>query len=158
MKHKKKIRMGIQVKIIIPTIIVNIIIFLVMGIVIYENVSKRYIMLGGSEALSVTNLTSSLIDGDQVLEIAQTKVRSKSYDEISDMLMNVKENTGLAYVYIIGEVDGSLKYIFDTSEDVADEFDDIEMEYVNELISILNGNTYCTDEIERSEYGILLTA
>lgn len=158
MEQKNKVKIGIRGKILIPTIIVNLLICITMGIAVYRNVRGKYIAQGAKEALSVAQLTESMIDSSALSDFIATSEYGDNYNKVFAVLDNAERNTGLKYVYIVSRVDGSLKYVMDSSDPDIREFTDIEAAYEEDWIKVLGGEAFTTTEIEISEYGKLLTA
>ena len=157
-QKRKKPVIGIRTKVLIPILLINIVSFLLLGIVVYQETRTKLIEEGRNTALSVANLTSSRIDTDKLKNVAEHLERDEDYWSIFEILSNTENNTDVAYAYIVGQYEGGYRYLLSTTDTDDTAFEDVYPEYIEDTKKSFETDGYCTSEIEYSEFGTLLTA
>lgn len=155
---KRKWRIGLRAKLIIPIIIINIVSFLLMGVVIYRNVRSELVETGRKSALSVARHLRSLVDVDILENVADTLERNGDYWTIFRTLKNAEDTCDISSAYIVGKVGDEYRYLVDTTDTDATAFEVVWDEYLEDTVKAFENEEYCTEEIEESEFGTLLTA
>ncbi len=86
----------------------------IIGAFSYLNYKENLIKLAGDKALSVAESVAATIDGDEFARIDQTNTKNDYFYSAQDLLSNIKEKTGFAYVYTMVEEDAdNFKYVID---------------------------------------------
>ena len=157
-QKRKKPVIGIRTKVLIPILLINIVSFLLLGIVVYQEIRTKLIEEGRNSALSVAKLTSSRIDTEKLKNVAEHLARDEDYWSIFEFLSNTEDNTNVTYAYIVGQYEGGYRYLVDTTDTEETAFEDVYPEYLEDTKKSFETDGYCTSEIEHSEFGTLLTA
>ncbi|HWQ79113.1 MAG TPA: methyl-accepting chemotaxis protein [Anaerovoracaceae bacterium] len=110
--QKKIERKGtIGTKIIILLILSIIISSLSIGIFSYLNYKDNSLKINGEKALSVAQSIASGIDGDKFDQYQNTGVTDGYYNQIKDMMSEIKQRNDLTYVYSLVDSGSDFKYI-----------------------------------------------
>lgn len=127
-----------------------------MGIVIYVNVREQIIDQAGTDALVITEVASDLIDADYLQDFMLTEELNDSYEKMQKLMEKIEGNDNIAYAYILGNVDDTIKYVVTSTYG---QVENLEEEYVSDIWPVLEGQNYYAKEIEYSEeYGNSITA
>ncbi|MDD5934364.1 MAG: methyl-accepting chemotaxis protein [Clostridiales bacterium] len=127
-----------------------------MGIVIYVNVREQIIDQAGTDALVITEVASDLIDADYLQDFMLTGELNDSYEKMQKLMEKIEGNNNIAYAYILGNVDDTIKYVVTSTYG---QVENLEEEYVSDIWPVLEGQNYYAKEIEYSEeYGNSITA
>ncbi len=151
---KKRVRFSIRNKILISTLLCNILICLIMGATIYRYVEKSYVKTGSADALSMAKISASQIDGDNLNALKTGDEGTDAYKSVLAQLNNITENAGVANIYTVGQRDGKLVYLVDGSKDDPSSIGDaVEDGYVTEMTTAMQDeNGYTAGKIEE-DYG-----
>ena len=73
---------------------------------------KRY----ASEAVTIAKLAASYLDGDEMVRYSITREKDAEYERLAAILDNIKEQSGVLYLYVVKPVsEDSTVYLFDAS-------------------------------------------
>lgn len=113
MKRRTR-KLGIGAKIIIPTVIVNIIVCILIGSVITSKAKSGMITVGGQVAKSVAQASTGKFNPNQISVLIGAKSINPDTSAVQDILNTVLENYDVTDVSILG-VDGeSVFYVVST--------------------------------------------
>lgn len=136
-KHleKKKIHLGIRIKILIPVVLINVFIGVVLSVVIMAEFKSQCIETGAQGALSVVTLANARINGDTLQKLADEGADSSSYILVYNSIEDIVDSVGVERIYTVGyDASGSLRYLVDINKDesegievgtAVDEFDSL---------------------------------
>lgn len=155
-----KVKFSLKYKILIPVIISNVVICLAMGILVYRNVERNYILLGSDTATSLAKVAASTIDAASEKSIEPGDEDSLIYSTVLASLQRIQSNADIKYIYTLGEQDGKYVYIVDgdTSADKAAIGDAYPSKYDAELKSAMGGKAVATDYIDNSDGDHLISS
>lgn len=140
---------SIQNKILIPVSILIICISVFSGIGSYFQLKNAIISMGIEEArLAATNV-SKVIDQEKLQHLKKGDEQSKDYQEILQLMRNLKEDSGIKYLYTL-TTDGNQVYFgvdTDTTNNQAKIGDRFEDNY-QQLKSAFQGQTYSSPAID----------
>lgn len=149
--RKSKIRKSkIQTKLMVPIIIMTVIFNILVCFFTYQAVERRYIQLGGKEAIAVLNMMEGSIDGDEVEQLRTEDGREELYSEMYSYINALKLRTDVKYIYIVGEVEGTYRYIFEDDDEIG-ELELLDKEYIKEVETALSGVSYVVQKIETTD-------
>lgn len=130
-KRQKTRKLTIGMKILIPIICINFIAFLIMSITSYESAKQGLTDIAGNEALSVAIKAEKTLTTEHKYifrNITEETKNNKTYSEVLGTLSKFK-NENVPYIYILGEKNGEICYLLDTSlKNRRNLFDKIEYE------------------------------
>ena len=158
MKQKTR-KMGIKLKILIPTILVILATCALLGINSYTQISNGMVAMGVEQAEMAATVAAMAVDGDKVAGLEPGDEGTAEYEAVLKNLRSIQETCGIAYLYIL-YTDGVNVYYgvdTDTSEDqsaIGEEFDSS----YEELKSVFEGENYVQDYIDETEFGDLISA
>lgn len=122
-KRSKRFGISIRLKILIPTILMNIIIATVLCTLILEEFNAQCIETGARGALSIVTLAEARINGDTMLKLASDGSESTSYIIVYDAIESIVDSVGVDRIYTVGyNTDGTLCYLVDINADKSDGF------------------------------------
>lgn len=158
MKQKTR-KMGIQLKIMIPTIIVLLLACLFMGGSSYVQISNGMVEVGVEQAEMAAAIAVAVVDGDKLMDLEPGDEGTANYNEVLENLRNIQETCGIEFLYTL-YTDGSTVYYgvdTDDSEDQCAIGDEFESSY-EEMAGVFAGENYVQDYIDKTEYGDLISA
>ncbi|MDR2578837.1 MAG: SpoIIE family protein phosphatase [Chitinispirillales bacterium] len=128
----------------------------------YKTFMKSVLARYEEFAVSILNLALSYIDGDDMQICLKTGEKSAKYEETQKRLNNIKETTGVKYLYSFTPVDGKIVYIvcaFTKAEGGQNTLLDVD-EYPDELYRLLAAITEGIHIIPNNtdEYGYVMSA
>lgn len=158
MKQKTR-KMGIQLKIMIPTIIVLIVACVFMGGSSYTQISNGMVEIGVEQAKMAANIAVTVVDGDLLVALQPGDEKSRAYQSVLESLRTIQETCGIEFLYTLYTDGETVYYGVDTddSEDQCAIGDEFESSY-EELAGVFAGEEYVQDYIDESEYGDLISA
>ena len=153
MKEKKGMRFSIKMKIILGSILVNILICVVMGVLIYKYVSESYIKNASEYTLAVCKVAAYGINGNllDLLEVGSDE--SYANTVIQEELAKVDANANLYAIYTVGERDGKMVYLTQPADYGYAIGKEVESQYVEEMKTALSKGEYVSGYMEKSPEG-----
>lgn len=149
---------SIRNKILIPVSLLIIVISVCSGIGSYWQLRNSVIDMGIEEArLAATNV-SKIIDQEKLQHLKKGDEQSKDYQEILQLMRNLKEDSGIKYLYTL-TTDGNQVYYgvdTDTTNNQAKIGDRFEDNY-QQLKSAFQGQTYSSPAIDYEGSDRLIT-
>ncbi|MCR4923670.1 MAG: methyl-accepting chemotaxis protein [Lachnospiraceae bacterium] len=144
--NKKGIRFSIRNKIIVGSVLVNILICLVLSVVIYNFVYKSYVDQVSADTLAIVQISADEINGNLLNLLEKGSDESYANIVVKEILEKISAQTNANSIYTIGERDGSMVYLTDISgTSIGDE---VEPEFVEEAKEAKESNGYITGKIE----------
>ena len=158
MKQKTR-KMGIQLKIMIPTIIVLIVACVFMGGSSYTQISNGMVEIGVEQAKMAADIAVTVVDGDLLVGLQPGDEKSRAYQSVLESLRTIQKTCGIEFLYTLYTDGETVYYGVDTddSEDQCAIGDEFESSY-EELAGVFAGEEYVQDYIDESEYGDLISA
>lgn len=109
-----KVRFGLRIKFTFIFLIFAAVISAAVRQAAYSSLEELVLIKYSESAIAAANLAASVIDGDKLLEYAETLKTDKAYDETLKRLNNIKRHTKVTYLYVIKPVaKDSTIYIFE---------------------------------------------
>lgn len=158
MKQKTR-KMGIKLKILIPTVLVILVTCAFLGINSYTQISNGMIAMGVEQAEQAATIATMAVDGDKLVGLEPGDEGTANYEDVLKNLRNIQETCGIEYLYTL-YTDGETVYYgvdTDTSEEQCTIGEEFESSY-EELKGVFEGENYVQDYIDETEYGDLITA
>lgn len=149
-------RYKIMWKLLIPLIVTIMALTVALGCIAYKMSLNGAIKQGGGEALSLGALALEVIDEEDVKRIRETS-DPDSHLRIDETVKRIIDKTNLQYIYMIGEVDGKYRYLYDYNE-IENVGKALEEYYYEETENAFQGESYYLEEIESSNYGNIISA
>lgn len=158
MKQKTR-KLGIQLKIMIPTILVLIVACVFMGGSSYVQINNGMVELGVEQAEMAADIAVTVVDGDAIMGLQPGDEDSAGYQKVLKSLREIQKTCGIEFLYTL-YTDGTTVYYgvdTDDSEDQCAIGEEFESSYT-EMASVFAGENYVQDYIDETEYGDLISA
>ena len=148
MKQKTR-KMGIQLKIMIPTIIVLIVACVFMGGSSYTQISSGMVEIGVEQAKMAADIAVTVVDGDLLVGLQPGDENSRAYKSVLESLRTIQKTCGIEFLYTLYTDGETVYYGVDTdeSEDQCAIGDEFESSY-EELAGVFAGEEYVQDYID----------
>ena len=158
MKQKTR-KLGIQLKIMIPTIIVLILACVFMGGSSYVQISNGMVEVGVEQAKMAADIAVTVVDGDLLVGLQPGDEGSAAYQKTLESLRTIRETCGIEFLYTLYTDGETVYYGVDTddSEDQCAIGDEFESSY-EEMAGVFFGEEYVQGYIDKTEYGDLISA
>ncbi|MBP5304960.1 MAG: HAMP domain-containing protein [Lachnospiraceae bacterium] len=153
MNKKKGMRFSIRLKIVLGSILVNLLICLVMGITIYKFVSDSYIKSASEDTLAMSKLAAYQINGNLLALLEEGSDESYANTVIQSEMDQVDQNANLSAIYTIGERDGKYVYLSQPASEGIAIGADIEADYIEEISTAFKMNGHVSGYIEKDKNG-----
>ncbi len=158
-QKQKTRKMNIQMKILLPALVIMLVVCAIMGSLMYSTGQRGYMKAGTEKSHMAANIASSMIDGDVIAECHAGEHGSDLYNKELASLREIKSTCGILYMYTIYQKDGQLYYGVDTDESegqlqLGEKYDD----EADPVLTALNGTDYIRDRIVSNEYGNLISS
>lgn len=112
---KKRI-FGLRAKFAVLFLLFAVIIMFSVGAVTYRTYRSSMMKRYASEAVTIAKLAASYLDGDELVRYSITRERDEEYDQLEAILDNIKEQSGVLYLYVVKPVsEDSTVYLFDAA-------------------------------------------
>ena len=153
-----KAKRSIKVKILVPISLLVTFICIGIGLVSYHQLQKNMIQMGIEEARLAASNVSKVIDAKQLQNIQKGDEHTAEYQNILKLMRNMKENSGIKYLYTLTTDHNKVYYGIDTDNTsnrakIGDEF----VENYAYLTPAFSGQIQSSPTIDHSEDGDLIT-
>ncbi len=158
MKQKTR-KMGIQLKIMLPTVLVLMLACLFMGGSSYVQISNGMVEVGVEQAEMAADIAVAMVDGDKLIGLEPGDEGTANYQAVLASLRSIQETCGIEFLYTL-YTDGTKVYYgvdTDDSEEQCAIGEEFESSYA-ELAGVFAGENYVQDYIDETEYGDLISA
>jgi len=158
MKQKTR-KLGIRLKIMIPTVLVLIVACVFMGGSSYVQISNGMVEMGVEQAKMAADIAVTVVDGDLLENLQPGDEHSRAYQSVLESLRTVQETCGIEFLYTLYTDGETVYYGVDTddSEDQCAIGEEFESSY-EEMAGVFAGEEYVQDYIDETEYGDLISA
>ena len=156
--QRKKVKLSIRMKILIPATILIIAICVSMGVYAYTCIHDGMVDMGVEEAQMAAQIVVDILDADVLETLEPGCEEKKEYQLLLEDLRDAQERYGIGYLYTL-YTDGSKVYYgvdADTSELQCAFGEECETSY-EELAGTFAGEDYVMDYIDHTEYGDLIS-
>lgn len=157
---KRKVRKwSIRYKVLVPSSLLLLIMFLVMGLNAYYRLETGMIALGVEEAQMAAAMADSVVDGDLLPQIREGSEGSEAYESTLAILREVQKICGIEFLYTLYSDDKvNVRYGVDTDESSGHNAPGklFEESYA-ELADVFGGEEYVQDYIDVTEDGTLIS-
>ncbi|MCM1123735.1 MAG: methyl-accepting chemotaxis protein [Eubacterium sp.] len=159
MKKRKTRKLGIRIKILLPTTVAIILMCAVMGLNSYQRNKEGLIAMGVEEAQMAAVISTKVIDADTVAQMSVKQVGSAEYNALFQSMLEIKQECGIKYLYTL-YTDGSNVYYGIDADDTEskNDFGTVFETSYQELRSVFDGERYVQDYIDSTEDGDLISA
>ncbi len=157
--QKKPRRWGIRVKILARASIIIALLALLLGFNSYMRLKEDMLYMGIEQAGLAARMAVYLMDGETLKNLKPGDENTEEYQQILQLLQNVKKESNMAYLYTL-TTDGKAVYYgvdSDESEEKSEIGKTFEYSY-EELKMVFEGEEYVQDYIDSTEFGDLITA
>lgn len=162
--RKKKVKLGIKLKIMIPAAVIIAALACVIGSVLYSQLNSNMLRFGIEQSQVAVDIAAVNVDASMLEKIIaahdQGVDMAAEMEMIRTPLKAVQEKCGVRFIYTLYSKDGRVYYGVDatTNEEgsqVGEEFE-IEYEYLKKVFE--QGESFSEDYIDETEYGPLISA
>lgn len=157
---KRKTRgIGIRTKILFPTSVAIVLLCAVMGINSYLRTKEGLIEMGVEEAQMAAVISTKVIDGDEVAQMAAEKKESEEYTALFEAMHDIKQACGIKYLYTLYTDGNKVYYGIDADKmESANSFGAVFEVSYQELKTVFDGEMYVQGYIDSTEDGDLISA
>lgn len=158
MKTKTR-RLSIRAKILIVTNVLIITAICTMGYYLYKRMAESMVEMGVEQARIAAKMAAIQLDGDKLKEFSSGDETTEQYSNMISKLENLKQNSGMAFLYTLTADGGNVYYGIDSDvpENRSAIGEPFEASY-EELKPVFDGDEYVQDYIDDTESGQLITA
>ena len=159
MKRRKTRKLGIRLKILLPTTVAIVLMCAVMGMNSYQRTKEGLIAMGVEEAQMAAIISTKVIDADALAQISAEQKDSAEYNALLQSMRGVMQDCGIKYLYTL-YTDGSQVYYGIDADNTgnANDFGAVFDSSYQELKSVFDGEMYIQDYIDSTEDGDLISA
>lgn len=150
---------GISRKLIIPTIIVNIMVCVIISSWSVANMQKECIALAAREAIDAANIAAARIDGDLLLSFKAGDEQDTEYRKMYLDIKEITDNSILDYVYMIRELEGKMVYVMDVCDEKEASAIWEEIDFEDEGLEVaLQGKPYIPTQLTEGAEEVVVSA
>lgn len=143
---------SIRMKILIPSTVLNLVVFLLLGILNYQQCKQKYIELGLVSAKIVGDLSVDYLDSDILLKMLDHTATEEERHKTFLTIDQAANHPNVHSVYLIGDMEGILNYyMYAVFED--EPARPVEKDYLPYLEKVYQGESVTRDVIDTSKYG-----
>ena len=157
---KRKVRKwSIRYKVLVPSSLLLLIMFLVMGLNAYYRLESGMIALGVEEAQMAVAMADSVVDGDLLPKIREGSEGSEAYETTLAILREVQRICGIEFLYTLYSDDKvNVRYGVDTDESSGHNAPgSLFEESYAQLADVFGGEEYVQDYIDVTDDGSLIS-
>lgn len=157
MKQKTR-RLSIQVKILLPSMILVAAICIVLGVSAYNSINAGMVEMGVEEAMMAAQIATDVADADLVTTLEPGCEETEEYQTLLTNLRAVQEKYGIAYLYTLYTDGSKIYYGVDTDKsELQAEVGKIFEKSYDEMSKCFEGEEKVQDYIDYSEYGDVIS-
>lgn len=152
MKKRSGVRFSITMKILLGSILVNILICVIMGVTIYSFVNTSFVNSTSEDTLSICKLAAGQLNGN-LLSLLDTGSDQSYANTVMQEDMTAVVNVAKVHtIYSVGDRNGSLVYLsrLNSSSPIGTA---VEPEYVDAMRQALSSDGYVSKEIKKAADG-----
>ena len=149
MEEKKRIRFSIRRKILLGSVLINVLICLVMGICIYKYVRTTYLRSICDDTLAICRIAADKIDGDVLSTLNIGDDETEANRTIQSQMDDILGLADLYAIYTIGERDSKYMYLSQPADyeyEIGMDIDDMYKEEVKNAMTDPQG--YVSGNVE----------
>jgi methyl-accepting chemotaxis protein len=154
MEKRRGIRFSIKAKIIIGSIMLNIITCSVMGVAIYRFVQDSYIETASENTLAISQIAAKQLNGNLLSLLDAGSDDSYANTVMQEDMAQVVSSANISDIYTVGERGGSLVYLSRSASDGVSIGTAVEAEFTDGMQAALSSNGYVSSTIRRNESGV----
>lgn len=154
MEKRKGIRFSIKAKIIIGSIMLNIITCSVMGVAIYRFVQDSYIETASENTLAISQIAAKQLNGNLLSLLDAGSDDSYANTVMQEDMAQVVSSANISDIYTVGERGGSLVYLSRSASDGVSIGTAVEAEFTDGMQAALSSDGYVSSTIRRNESGV----
>ncbi|MBQ7429178.1 MAG: hypothetical protein IJV29_05880 [Butyrivibrio sp.] len=154
MEKRRGIRFSIKAKIIIGSIMLNIITCSVMGVAIYRFVQDSYIETASENTLAISQIAAKQLNGNLLSLLDAGSDDSYANTVMQEDMAQVVSSANISDIYTVGERGGSLVYLSRSASDGVSIGTAVEAEFTDGMQAALSSDGYVSSTIRRNESGV----
>lgn len=154
MEKRRGIRFSIKAKIIIGSIMLNIITCCVMGVAIYRFVQDSYIETASENTLAISQIAAKQLNGNLLSLLDAGSDDSYANTVMQEDMAQVVSSANISDIYTVGERGGSLVYLSRSASDGVSIGTAVEAEFTDGMQAALSSDGYVSSTIRRNESGV----
>lgn len=154
MEKRRGIRFSIKAKIIIGSIMLNIITCCVMGVAIYRFVQDSYIETASENTLAISQIAAKQLNGNLLSLLDAGSDDSYANTVMQEDMAQVVSSANISDIYTVGERGGSLVYLSRPASDGVSIGTAVEAEFTDGMQAALSSDGYVSSTIRRNESGV----
>lgn len=116
MRREKTRKLSIKTKILIPCLLINVIICLTIGSVLYFESKEQLLEAAKDEALFAANIALQFLDTNAIRDLQAWEETTDSYQQMYKDLNTLIENSNIKFIYTLRMVDDKLFYVVDADQ------------------------------------------
>ena len=153
MNQKKSLRISIRFKILIASILTNVLLCVVMGISIYRYVSNSYIKTAMENILAMAQISARQMNGNLLGLLEKGSDDSYANTVAREDMKEIQSSANIASIYTAGDLDGSMVYLSCPAEKGIAIGTPVDASVEADMRSALTTDGYVSDKIEKNANG-----
>lgn len=153
MEQKKSLRISIRFKIMIASILTNVLLCVVMGISIYRYVSNSYIKTAMENTLAMAQISARQMNGNLLGLLEKGSDDSYANTVAREDMNEIQSSANIASIYTAGDLDGSMVYLSCPAEKGIAIGTPVDASVEADMRSALTTDGYVSDKIEKNANG-----
>lgn len=153
-KNNRGIRFGIKGKILIGSILINIIVCTVMGVAIYRFVQKSYVESAARNTLSICQIAARQLNGNLLSLLDVGSDESYANTVMRDDMAVVAGSANISNIYTAGERNGSLVYLATPAANNISIGTSIGSDNTDWINKALSADGYVSTNVEKTGSGV----
>ena len=154
MKNKRGFRCSIKAKILIGSVLINIIVCTVMGIAIYRSVQDSYVQSAAKNTLSICQIAAKQINGNLLSLLDTGGDESYANTVMREDMAVVADSANISSIYTAGERGGSLVYLSTPASEgisIGSPIDGADTDGINKAMS---SDGYVSTTVDKNASGV----
>nr|WP_297762805.1 methyl-accepting chemotaxis protein [uncultured Butyrivibrio sp.] len=154
MEKNRGMRFSIKAKIMLGSILLNIITCAVMGVSIYGFVQSSYVESEAANTLAITQIAANQLNGNLLGLLEAGSDDSYANTVMLEDMGKVVSSANVSSIYTVGERGGSLVYLSRPASDGVSIGSAVEDEYRDGMMRALNSTGYVSTDIKKTPAGV----
>jgi len=154
MKKNKGIRFSIRLRILLVSILVNVLLCTVMGISIYRFVHGSYVRTASENTLAMAQISARQLNGNLLGLLEEGSDNSYANTVMQQDMAAIVSSANISAIYTVGERNGALVYLSTPADENIAIGTEVDAKRLEGMKKALTSSGYVSDDIEKSDKGV----
>jgi methyl-accepting chemotaxis protein len=154
MENKRGLRFSIKMKILLGSILINVIVCAIMAFTVYQYVHSSYIKTASENTLAICQIAARQLNGNLLGLLESGSDNSYANTVMLDDMAQIVKSANVSGIYTVGERGGSLVYLSRPAADGVSIGTAVEADHQDGMKEALKSTGFVSSKIEKTSSGV----